>query len=104
MNDLAYKVRARRKELKMSQDELAEKIGYKGRQSINKIEQGRQDIPMDKILVFADALHCSVNYLLSCGSGLSEMVCSRYWNVQFTEEEIERIKTFIDFVIQQRNK
>lgn len=34
-------------EKKLSQDELARKIGYKGRSAINKIETGVNDMPRE---------------------------------------------------------
>ena len=39
--DLANKVRIRREELGWSQEELAKRMGYSSRTSINKIENGR---------------------------------------------------------------
>ena len=39
------RIRRRREELGLSQDELAKKLGYKSRSSINKIEKGENDIP-----------------------------------------------------------
>lgn len=56
MLELYKKIRARREELNMSQEELAKKLGYKSRSSINKIEKGENDIPQSKIVAFAHAL------------------------------------------------
>ena len=42
-------IRARRKELGITQEELAHKLGYKSKVSINKIEMGIQKLPSDKI-------------------------------------------------------
>ena len=38
--ELYKRIRKRREELGMSQEELAKKMGYKSRSSINKIEMG----------------------------------------------------------------
>lgn len=40
----------------MTQDELAEKTGYKSRSSINKIEKGGNDLSQSKIVLFAKIL------------------------------------------------
>lgn len=48
----------------MSQEELAFKLGYKSRSSINKIELGKADISQSKIKAFADALDTTVAYLM----------------------------------------
>lgn len=49
-------IRRRREELGISQEELANMLGYKSRSSINKIEKGINDIPQSKIVEFARAL------------------------------------------------
>jgi len=54
----------RREELNLSQDELAKKLGYRTRSSINKIEKGVNDIPQSKIKAFAIALDTTPEYLM----------------------------------------
>lgn len=53
---IGRRIRAIRERLGMSQDELAQKTGYKSRSSVNKIEMGVQGLTQSKIKVFADAL------------------------------------------------
>lgn len=62
--NLYDRIRLRREELNMSQEELALKLGYKSRSSINKIEMGKSDIAQSKISAFADALDTTVSYLM----------------------------------------
>lgn len=64
MLTLYHKIRQRREELGMTQDELARKMGYKSRSSINKIEKGENDIPQSKIMAFAAALETTPEYLM----------------------------------------
>lgn len=61
---IGERIRNRRKELNMSQDELAKKAGYKSRSSINKIELSR-DLPLKKITKVAAALDITPTEL--CG-------------------------------------
>jgi len=56
MQNLCERIKKRRLELGLSQDELAKKLGYKSRSSINKIEMGVNDIPQSKIEAFAFVL------------------------------------------------
>lgn len=56
MLQLYKNIKDRRKQLKMTQDELAKRTGYTDRSSIAKIEQGKIDLPESKIKIFADAL------------------------------------------------
>jgi len=60
---LADRVRRRREELCLTQDELAKRMGYKSRVSINKIENGRP-ISQKIIARLADALGVSIPYLM----------------------------------------
>lgn len=57
MLQLYLNIRKRRLELKMSQEELALKTGYKDRSSVAKIEKGLVDLPQTKIKLFAKALN-----------------------------------------------
>lgn len=58
------KIRMRRLELNMSQDELALRVGYTSRSSINKIEIEGRGIPTQKIKDFASALSVSPEYIM----------------------------------------
>ena len=48
----------------LTQEELAKKLGYKSKSSINKIEMGKAMIPTDKIELFAKALDVAPAYLM----------------------------------------
>lgn len=58
------KIRNRRIELGMTQEELAKKLGYKSRASINKIELGQTDITQSRIVDFARVLDTTPAYLM----------------------------------------
>lgn len=57
------RIRQKRIELELSQDELAKRVGYKSRSSIQKIECAR-DLPLNKVELMANALGCSPSYLM----------------------------------------
>lgn len=69
MLDIYKRIRARREELGLSQEELASRMGYKSKSSINKIEMGINDIPQSKVLAFARALDTTTAYLMGCDDG-----------------------------------
>lgn len=58
-------IKRRRFELKMSQQELADKMGYKTRSTIAKIESGENDVSQKKLLRFAAVLDTTVEKLIS---------------------------------------
>lgn len=64
MLEIYKRIRARREELGISQEELAKRLGYKSRSSINKIEKGENDIPQSKIVAFAQALQTTPECLM----------------------------------------
>jgi 2-C-methyl-D-erythritol 4-phosphate cytidylyltransferase len=58
-------IRKRRNELDMSQQQLADALGYKTRSSIAKIEKGASDITQSKLSGFANVLNTTVEYLMT---------------------------------------
>lgn len=58
------KIQQRRKELGMTQLELAQKLRYKDRSTIAKIEKGIIDITQSKVVEFADALDTTPSYIM----------------------------------------
>lgn len=58
------RIAARRKELNMTQEELAKKLGYKSKSSINKIELQWSNVPLSKLEKIAAALDCEPGYLM----------------------------------------
>lgn len=63
-SSIGKRIATRRKEIGMTQEEVAEKMGYKSKSSINKIEKGLSDIPQSKIVKFADVLRTTTSYLM----------------------------------------
>lgn len=58
------RIKQRREELQISQDELAKKLGYKSRSSINKIEVGSQNLTQPKIKALAIALETTPSFIM----------------------------------------
>ena len=78
---IGERIKSRRLELKMTQEELANRLGYKSKTSINKIELGVQDPPQKKIAEFARALETDPAVLMG-------------W--QHIEEFLERERNDVD--------
>lgn len=74
-------IKNRRIELGMTQEQLAEKLGYKSKSTINKVEMGINDVAQRKIPKYANALSTTPEYLM----GWSE-----------THNRLDNIKTSID--------
>lgn len=70
---IGERIRNRRLELNMTQEELAKKAGYKSRSSINKIELSR-DLPLKKIAQVAAALDISPSVLTGWEDSVKGMI------------------------------
>lgn len=70
---LYKRIKIRREELGITQDELAGMLGYKSRSTIAKIEAGANDLTQTKIEEFAKALKTSAAYLLGWDSPVQEI-------------------------------
>ncbi len=109
--DTGERIKRRREELGMSQEELAKKLGYKSRSSINKIELASRTFTQSKIKAFADALDVSPLYILGMEektSGEKEPTEGRRINIvrlagrdgsflekKLTDEQIAALKVMI---------
>jgi transcriptional regulator with XRE-family HTH domain len=58
------RIRERRLKLGMTQDDLAKKLGYKSRASVNKIENDAQTLTQSKVVAMAAALNTTPLYLM----------------------------------------
>ena len=64
MSELSTRLHLRRKELGLSQEELAQRMGYRSKSSITKLEKGINDLPQSKVEELAAALGTTPAYLL----------------------------------------
>ena len=61
---IGKRIKARRQELKMSQRELASRMGYTDHTTITRIEAGKVDPPQSRIAAFAKALGTTPAHLM----------------------------------------
>lgn len=78
METINNRIRRRREQLDMTQDALAQKLGYKSRSSVNKIESGENDIPRSRIQAFADALDTTPGWLMGLDEGTTDAQVAEY--------------------------
>lgn len=114
-------IRSKRKQLKMTQSELAQLVGYTSRSMVAMIEQGNVDLPSSKVKLFAKALNVSVYELMGLDDtyiDISQEVdkthftqltlkyaleTSGYFDgIEFTDKEINRIIKYARLVIEER--
>lgn len=61
---IGQRIKQRREELGLSQEELAHALGYKNRSSINKIELDKQQLRQEKIVDIAKALKTTPMWII----------------------------------------
>ena len=64
MPEIGKRIRSRREQLGMTQEELASRLGYKSKTTIAKIENGTNDIVQSKVTEFAKVLDTTPAYLM----------------------------------------
>ena len=85
--EIGMRIKLRREELGMSQEELAKKVGYKSRSSVNKIEIDGRGLPQNKIIMFAKALQTTPAYLMGWEDE-NEMTSSQQGCMELRESAI----------------
>ena len=68
MAEIGKRIRFKREELGITQEDLAKILGYKNKSTIAKIENGTNDITQSKVLAFANALHTTVAFFMGWDS------------------------------------
>ena len=81
LSTIGSRIRNRREELGLSQDELGKRLGYKSRSSINKIELDQRNLTQSKIKAIADALDTTPAYIMG-------------WNEPNQKLDAEKLKFF----------
>jgi len=71
-NEFAYNLRHYRTQIGMSQDELAHRLGLKGKTSISHIESGRSDVSTEQLIKLSQILKCSPMDLLGTDANCTE--------------------------------
>ena len=84
------RIRERRESLGMTQQELAQKTGYKTASAVNKIELGLRDINQHKIILFANALGVTPEFLINGNEHKTDMP------VSLTESQAQLLKLLPD--------
>ena len=99
---IGRRVREARIAIGLTQDELAEKMGYTSRTTINKIEMGINGVPNSKLSLLAEILNVDISYLL-VGDNKKESALltltskdGKVRTIQITDEQYEIMQKALD--------
>ena len=94
--EIGDRIKLRREELGMSQEELAKKVGYKSRSSVNKIETDGRGLPQNKIVMFARALQTTpadlMGWTAEDAAGAMADLTDTALKTAMTLNEVQRIR------------
>ena len=101
--NIGQNVKKIRESKKITQDKLASMLGYSHKSSINKIEMGKADISVTKLIELSDALEVSLAEIIGIGfsnnkgfslyeddAGVFEVIGNR-----FGSDTVELIKKYL---------
>ena len=103
------RIRKRRLELGLTQEEVATRLGFKHKSSINKIEKGIHDLSETKIVAIANALDTTPSYIMGwdddeeLGKSEKPNKLQRFTELidGLSEEEQERLYNIIKLFLEQ---
>jgi len=86
-NIVGQNIAQRRKELGMTQTDLAKKLGYIARSSICSVEKGKEQLTTERVRKFAKALDCTPADLMGWEVTKTESKPTKYYNRLITAYE-----------------
>lgn len=109
MLKLYENIKKRRVALNMTQEQLAEKLGYSNKGMISRIENGQIDISHSKIIEFAEALRTTPGELMGATSADEKKPAEADYVLELervlsnaTEEQKERLLAVAKLLLQPR--
>lgn len=117
MNIIGMRIREERKNLKLTQEELAEKLNKKfdlkiNKGMISKWENGREEPSLPNVRYLSSFFGVSMAYLVgdsdnrSLGEFINPTTIAAHLpeGVELTEEEQKDLEEYIQFILSKRNK
>lgn len=104
--EVGERIRKRREELNMTQDELAQKVGYTSRSSVAKVEANANGMVQSKLIKFANALQTTPAYLLGWEETTvkkNDTIADIILQIRSDEELLELVKGICNLPEEQRS-
>ena len=92
---LGLRIKNKRLELGISQEELASRLGLRSKSTICKIERGEDNLTTDSIKKYADALGVTPDYLVGWEDSNGQKTVSKLL-LEVTEEDETKAREFLE--------
>ena len=104
---IGKKIRERRLELGMTQEQLAHKLGYKDKTAINKIELEKNDVNQTKLVKIAEALDVPPTFFIEdvVHEPHTDSVLMAYAKklAEMSPDLQDNVMKYIDFLLNERS-
>ena len=97
LKDMGQRIMVRRKSLRMTQEELAEKLGV-STQMISNLELGKKAIRPDNLAKVCSVLELSADFILTGTNTKTAVDAVAEKLVQLTAEELQMVNEMIDYM------
>ncbi|MBQ9949386.1 MAG: helix-turn-helix transcriptional regulator [Clostridia bacterium] len=97
LKTMGQRIMVRRKSLRMTQEELAEKLGV-STQMISNLELGKKAIRPDNLARVCEVLELSADFVLTGSNTKSAVDAISEKLVQLTAEELQMVSDMIDYM------
>lgn len=101
LKEMGQRIMIRRKSLRMTQEELAEKLGV-STQMISNLELGKKAIRPENLIKVCSVLELSADFILNGTSAKSAVDSVAEKLIQLTAEELQIINEMIDYMNRQK--
>lgn len=97
LKDMGQRIMARRKALRMTQEELAEKLGV-STQMISNLELGKKAIRPENLTRVCDVLGLSADFVLTGSNTKTAVDTVAEKLLHLTKEELQMVSDMIDYM------
>lgn len=97
LKDMGQRIMVRRKALRMTQEELSEKLGV-STQMISNLELGKKAIRPENLARVCDVLNLSADFVLTGTHTKTAVDTVAEKLTQLTEEELQMVNDMIDYM------
>jgi len=101
LKDMGQRIMVRRKALRMTQEELAEKMGV-STQMISNLELGKKAIRPENLAKVCDVLGLSADFILTGTNTRTAVDTVAEKLVQLTTEELQLVSDMADYMIKNK--
>ena len=107
LKEFGARIRQKRLDLNLTQEELAKRCGYTSRSSINKIELGLVDLPQSKIATIAKVLNVQPAYLMGWTDNPDRELSDKEKEFaeavrNMSDEELDKMCDYLSFLLSKR--